>query len=79
MRQGWPIHLYHRRAPYIIKSPPIAEKARSSRDRILCVASSREANQRLTQFDMCVLMPAQTSLFLSAAYLRACGRATDVT
>ena len=28
---------------------------------------------------VCVLMPAQTSLFLSAAYLRACGRATDVT
>ena len=40
---------------YIIKSPPIAEKARSSRDRILCVASCDEANQHPTQFVVCVL------------------------
>ena len=38
---------------YIIKSPPIAEKARSSRDRILCVASFTEANQPPTQFVVC--------------------------
>ena len=48
---------------YIIKSPPIAEKARSSRDRILCVASFTEANQRPTQFVVCVLLPAQNSLY----------------
>ena len=60
---------------YIIKSPPIAEKARSSRDRILCVASSREANQHPTQFVVCVLLPAQNSLYPQRRpYLRTGGR-----
>ena len=60
---------------YIIKSPPIAEKARSSRDRILCVASCDEANQHPTQFVVCVLLPAQNTLYPQRhPYRRTAGR-----
>ena len=66
---------------YIIKSPPIAEKARSSRDRILCVASSRESNST-PRSSLCVYfcLPKNCSIPSTAhIYAPADVRATEVT
>ena len=71
MRQGWPIHLYHRTSSNRLQS----QKRHALPGIAFCVASFTEANQRPTQFVVCVLLPAQNSLYPQRRpYLRTGGR-----
>ena len=66
---------------YIIKSPPIAEKARSSRERILCVAPLMKQTST-PRSSLCVYfcLPKTRSIPSAAhIYAPADSRATEVT